>query len=63
MPSVVIKCQGDIKLQSDWPSTAAAEAEVQRLLAEGARIGSWEYKALSDLWYSETLNLTIQIVD
>jgi len=63
MPSVVIKCGGNIKLQEDFPTEEDAQGRLEMLLAEGARVGNWQYMALSNLWYSEALNLTMQIVD
>jgi hypothetical protein len=63
MPSVVIKCGGDIKLQEDFPTEEDAQGRLEMLLAEGSRMGAWEYIALSDLWYSQTMNLTMEIVD
>ena len=63
MPSVVIKCACDIKLQEEFATEEDAQDRLEMLLTEGARFGNWQYMALSDLWYSDTLNLTMQIVD
>lgn len=63
MPTVVLKANGQTMLEEEFPTAEDAEGRVEMLLAEGRNLGNYQYSEISGLWYSETMGITIQIVE